>query len=112
MKKIFLITALVAANIAPAHAISESYRRQLEKSHTTQVSDANGYKTQATHTYRGQGLTVKRTGDQVYVDGKAAALDETTPQAQTYSAGTKQIIFYKKGRVSVMDSGRYVGDLK
>lgn len=113
MKKVITgaILAMAFATL-PAHAISAKYRAELERTHTTQVSDANGYKPQPTRVYHGFGTTVKRSGDQVYVDGKAAALDETTPTAQTFSAGLKQIIFYKKGRVSMMESGRYIGDLK
>ncbi|MCS5452478.1 hypothetical protein ACJVQT_23160 [Enterobacter huaxiensis] len=113
IKKIFT-GAVMAVAIAslPAHAISEKYRQELERSGKTQVEDANEYKPQPTRTYRGFGMVVKRTGDQVTVDGKAAALDEDTPSAKVFSSGLRQVIFYKKGRVSVTEEGRYLGDLK
>ena len=41
MKKLIIIAALVASSAAPAYAISEAYRQQLQHEHKTQVSDAN-----------------------------------------------------------------------
>lgn len=45
---------LIISSIAPAHAISESYRRQLEHSGCTQVTEANG--TCDIHKSRGQNM--------------------------------------------------------
>ncbi|EJC0566038.1 hypothetical protein MX054_002855 [Enterobacter cloacae] len=43
MKKRFITTLTLAAIlISPAHAISEKYRAQLERSGCTQVKDGNG----------------------------------------------------------------------
>lgn len=41
MKNLIIIAALVASSAAPAYAISEAYRQQLQHEHKTQVSDAN-----------------------------------------------------------------------
>lgn len=38
MKKIAVITAVLALAVPPAHAISEAYRKQLEREHKTQQS--------------------------------------------------------------------------
>ena len=40
MKKLIIIAALVAFS-APAYAISEAYRQQLQHEHKTMVSDTN-----------------------------------------------------------------------
>lgn len=113
MKSKIITGAILAMAVAalPAHAISEKYRAELERNHTTQAADA-GYKPQKTRTYKGFGVTVKRSGDQVYIDGKPAAMDENEATAQTFSAGLYNVIFYKNGKVSLMNNGQYVGDLK
>lgn len=41
MKKLIIIAALVAFSAAPAYAISEAYRQQLQHEHKTMVSDTN-----------------------------------------------------------------------
>ena len=42
MKKLIIIAVLVATSAAaPAYAISEAYRQQLQHEHKTMVSDAN-----------------------------------------------------------------------
>lgn len=42
MKKLIIIAVLVATSVAaPAYAISEAYRQQLQHEHKTMVSDAN-----------------------------------------------------------------------
>lgn len=64
-------------------------------------------------TWKGYGVTITRHADgAVYVDGKPAALDEQEPSATVYSQGLNQVIFYKSGKVILMQNGSLVGVLK
>lgn len=71
MMKKLLISALTLAAImaAPAHAISEKYRAQLERSGCTQVTDGNGcdiHKTKAQNTAAAKpALTAKQQYSQI-----------------------------------------------
>ncbi len=65
-----------------------------------------------TRTLKGFGLTVKITGQQVYVDGKPAALDANDQGNLTYSQGLNTLIVYKSGKVALLQSGRFMGYMK
>lgn len=116
MKKIIIIAALMASSIAPAHAISEAYRRQLQHDHKTMVSDVRSPATSATlkpiHV-KNLGIDFKRGADGIaYINGKPAANDENSSAAQTYSAGLITVIAYKNGKIEAMQQGKYLGRLK
>jgi hypothetical protein len=65
-----------------------------------------------TRTLKGYGLTVKITGQQVYVDGKPAALEANEDGNLTYSQGLNTLIVYKSGKVALVQSGQFTGYLK
>lgn len=65
-----------------------------------------------TRNLKGYGLTVKITGQQVYVDGRPAALDANDNGNLTYSQGLNTLIVYKSGKVALMQSGKFIGYLK
>lgn len=56
----------------------------------------------APRSVKGYGVTVKIDGQQVYVDGKPAALDEHTPTSDVYSQGLYQVVVYKSGKVALL----------
>lgn len=124
MKKSLLAIILVTATISfNASAISESFRKQLDSSGCTQVTEANGSydisKTKAQnsqHTkkvFTGHGVEVVFMNDQsVTVNGKAASMDENNADATVFKQGTYTIIHYRNGKVSLMENNVYVGNLK
>lgn len=65
-----------------------------------------------TRTVKGFGVTVKIAGDWVTLDGKPAALDETTESAKVYSQGLYQVIVYKSGKVALLKERVVQGYLK
>ncbi|CEJ67110.1 MULTISPECIES: hypothetical protein [Citrobacter] len=116
MKKLIIIAALVASTIAPAHAISEAYRRQLQHDHKTMVSEVNapvnGSTVKPIHVKK-LGVDFKRGADGIaYINGSPAANDENNAEAQTYSAGLISVIVYKNGKINAMKEGKYLGRLK
>ena len=60
------------------------------------------------------GISFTRSRDGfAYIDGHAAAVDENTPEATTYSAGLYTVIVYKHtGKIVALKSGQLVGRLK
>lgn len=120
MKKLLMITALICANVAPAHAISETYRRQLEREHKTQLQDAHA--PAANHASSGHatpfvkhfnGVRIERdAAGIVKVDEKLAALDESEPTCSIYKAGSMTIMVYKNGKVAVLTGGQFAGYAK
>ncbi|MBM3061636.1 hypothetical protein GF718_09885 [Citrobacter braakii] len=117
MKKLIIIAVLVATSAAaPAYAISEAYRQQLQHEHKTMVSDANApvlaSKITPVHVNK-LGVDFKRGADGIaYINGKAAANDENNADAQSYSAGLISVIVYKNGKINAMKEGKYLGRLK
>lgn len=116
MKKLIIIAALVVSSAAPAYAISEAYRQQLQHEHKTQISDANApvhaSKTTSVHVNK-LGVDFTRGADGIaYINGNPAANDENNADAQTYSAGLISVIVYKKGKINAMKEGKYLGRLK
>lgn len=64
-------------------------------------------------TWSGFGVTVERHADGlVYVDGKPAALDESTEQAQVYSQGLYQVVIYNNGKANLIENRVIKGWLK
>ncbi|APR33131.1 MULTISPECIES: hypothetical protein [Citrobacter] len=117
MKKLIIIAVLAATSAAvPAYAISEAYRQQLQHEHKTMVSDANApvHVTKITPVHVNKlGVDFKRGADGIaYINGKAAANDESSAEAQTYSAGLISVIVYKNGKINAMKEGKYLGRLK
>lgn len=120
MKKLLIVAALVTANIAPAHAISEAYRRQLQREHKTQVQDATGTKAPAykpgklkpIHVHS-HGVDFKRSRDGfAYINGSLAAKDEDNADATVYSAGLITVAVYKRtGKINAMEDGKFLGKL-
>ena len=116
MKKLIIIAALVASSAAPAYAISEAYRQQLQHEHKTQVSDANApllaSKTTPVHV-NNLGVDFRRSALGIaYINGSPAANDENNADAQSYSAGLISVIVYKNGKINAMKEGKYLGRLK
>lgn len=122
MKKTIIALALLAANIAPAHAISATYRAQLEREHKTQVQDATGPQKPAAYkpgnwpviNIKKNGIEFRRSRDGfAYINGSPAAQDENNADATVYSAGLITVIVYKKtGRINAMEDGRLLGRLR
>ena len=117
MKKLIIIAALVATSAAaPAYAISEAYRQQLQHEHKTMVSDANApvHASKITPVHVNKlGVDFKRGADGIaYINGKAAVNDENNADAQSYSAGLISVIVYKNGKINAMTEGKYLGRLK
>ncbi|KAG6330993.1 hypothetical protein ID866_8097 [Astraeus odoratus] len=114
------VVAFLAGAVAPAHAISEAYRKQLEHSHRTQLQDANGYQAPVASAHHFTpvhankfGVNFSRGADGIgHVDGKACATDEQNAQAASYSCGIYQIIVRANGRVDLMKDNQYVGRMK
>lgn len=109
--------ALILAAVSPAHAISEAYRKQLQREHKTQIQDAGGYQDavapaahfKAVHAKK-YGVDFKRGKDGIgYANGKACATDEQNAEAAAYSCGVHQVIVRAAGRVELMKDGQYVG---
>lgn len=76
----------------------------VEKGHTVTVQARK---------WSGYGVTVERHADGlVYVDGKAAALDETTEKAKVYSQGLNQVVIYNNGKANLIVNGVVKGWLK
>ncbi|MBJ3590896.1 hypothetical protein JGC56_07005 [Salmonella enterica subsp. enterica serovar Saintpaul] len=116
MKKYIIIAALVASSVAPAYAISEAYRQQLEHEHKTMVSEVStpvhASNAKPVHVKK-LGVDFKRGADGIaYINGKPASNDENTATAQTYSAGLITVIMYKNGKIEAMQEGKYLGRLK
>lgn len=116
MEKYIIIAALVASSVAPAYAISEAYRQQLEHEHKTMVSEASApvhaSNAKPVHVKK-LGVDFKRGADGIaYINGKPASTDENTATAQTYSAGLITVIMYKNGKIEAMQQGEYLGRLK
>lgn len=111
--------ALFMAAVSPAHAISEAYRKQLEREHKTQVQDANGYQApvaKATHFKavhaKKYGVDFKRGTDGIaYLDGSACAVEEQNAQAASYQCGIHTVIVRAAGRVDLMKNGQFVGHM-
>ena len=116
MKKLIIIAALVASSAAPAYAISEAYRQQLQHEHKTMVSDANApvHASKITPVHVNKlGVDFKRGADGIaYINGKPAANDENSAEAQSYCAGLISVIVYKNGKINAMKEGKYLGRLK
>lgn len=116
MNKLIITAALVASTVAPVHAISEAYRRQLQHDHKTMVSEANvpvnASMVKSIHVNK-LGVDFKRGTDGIaYINGSPAANDENNADAQTYSAGLISVIVYKSGKINAMKEGKYLGRLK
>ncbi|EFE09218.1 hypothetical protein [Citrobacter youngae] len=116
MKKLIIAVALMTLSAAPAYAISEAYRQQLQHEHKTQVSDANAplraSKLTPVHVNK-LGVDFKRGADGIaYINGNPAANDENNADAQSYSAGLISVIVYKNGKINAMKEGKYLGRLK
>lgn len=77
-----------------------------------QPGAAHASQSTKTRTLKGYGLTVNIRGQQVYVDGKPAALDANDQGNLTYSQGLNTFIVYKSGKVALMQSGRFMGYMK
>lgn len=111
--------ALIVAAVSPAHAISEAYRKQLEREHKTQVQDANGYQApvaKATHLKavhaKKYGVDFKRGTDGIaYLDGSACATEEQNAQAASYQCGIHTVIVRAAGRIDLMKNGQFVGHM-
>uniref|UniRef100_UPI002A7F47A7 hypothetical protein n=1 Tax=Enterobacter sp. 296B2 TaxID=3077765 RepID=UPI002A7F47A7 len=101
MKKILIVTFLLTTTITQAHAISEAYRRQLQKEHKTQLSDiaapqnVEAYKPgklKPIHVNK-NGIDFKRSADGfAYLDGVLMAKDEDNSDATAYSSGLYTVI--------------------
>ncbi|WAH53799.1 hypothetical protein LMA04_07125 [Pseudescherichia vulneris] len=64
-------------------------------------------------TWKGYGVEVKRGSDGIVtVDGKPAALDETTEKAKVYSQGLNQVVIYNNGKANLIVNGVVKGWLK
>ena len=65
------------------------------------------------HVYKAEGLQLVLKADgNVTVDGKLAALDETTPKAKTYSQGLYQFIVYSNGKIALLGDGKFITYMK
>lgn len=111
--------ALIVATVSPAHAISDAYRKQLEREHKTQVQDANGYQApvakaahfKAVHAKK-YGVDFKRGTDGIaYLDGSACATEEQNAQAAAYQCGIHTVVVRAAGRVDLMKNGQFVGHM-
>lgn len=123
MTKIFKVAttaatfALILAAVSPAHAISEAYRKQLEREHKTQVQDAQAPaeykpgKLKQIHAKK-YGVDFKRSRDGfAYLDGSACAVEEQNAMATAYQCGNHNVIVRKSGRVDLMKDGQFVGHM-
>ncbi|BET44315.1 hypothetical protein ACH54D_20610 [Atlantibacter hermannii] len=119
------LAALVSAlgfgfTYAPkAHAISDAYRKQLQREHKTQVQDAHSYTNpvkaathfKAVHVHK-YGVDFKRGADGIgYESDVACATDEQNAQAAAYSCGIHQLIVRANGRVDLMEDGQFKGHM-
>lgn len=115
----FLVGALM---VTPAHAISEGYRKQLEREHKTQIQDASGLVSKPAEYKPGHlksihvkknGVDFKRSADGfAYINGELAAKDEDSADATAYSSGLLTVIVYKKsGKINAMEDGKLLGHL-
>ncbi|MGL5600974.1 MAG: hypothetical protein ACRDD5_08755 [Silvania sp.] len=87
---------LIISSIAPAHAISESYRRQLEHSGCTQVTDSNG--TCDIHKSRGQNMAASEQQAR-----EMASDDDQSPQEAVASKLEQHVVGKYQGEaVDVM----------
>ncbi|MGM8753028.1 hypothetical protein ACS6JK_05340 [Enterobacter chuandaensis] len=122
MKKILIVTFLLTTTITQAHAISEAYRRQLQKEHKTQLSDiaapqnVEAYKPgklKPIHVNK-NGIDFKRSADGfAYLDGVLMAKDEDNSDATAYSSGLYTVIVYKKsGKINAIEDGKNIIKLK
>ncbi|MCX8985126.1 hypothetical protein [Citrobacter portucalensis] len=111
--------ALILAAVSPAHAISEAYRKQLQREHKTQVQDANGYQEavapaahfKAVHAKK-YGVDFKRGTDGIaYANGSACATDEQNAQAASYQCGIHAVVVRATGRVDLLKNGQFVGHM-
>ncbi|HDR2622064.1 TPA: hypothetical protein QCI71_002959 [Enterobacter chuandaensis] len=88
MKKRFITTLTLAAILSsPAHAISEKYRAQLERSGCTQVTDGNGcdiHKTKAQNAAAAQKSVPAVADFQPYV-GTWQSLDQNGKAIDTFT---------------------------
>lgn len=65
------------------------------------------------HVYKAEGLQLVLKADgNVTVDGKLAALVETTPKAKTYSQGLYQFIVYSNGKIALLGDGKFITYMK
>lgn len=116
------LAALLSFAFAPkAHAISEGYRKQLEREHKTQTQDATGTAAPAAYKpghltpihVKKYGVDFKRSADGfAYLDGSACAVEEQAAQAIVYQCGIHLVTVRKNGHVDLMKNGQFVGHMK
>lgn len=125
MSKIFKVAttaatfALIMATVSPAHAISEAYRKQLQREHKTQLDELNEYQApvaKATHFKavhaKKYGVDFKRGRDGIaYMDGSACAVEEQNAQAAAYQCGIHTVVVRAAGRIDLMKNGQFVGHM-
>lgn len=118
MKKLLIVASLFAASIAPAHAISESYRAQLEREGRTQMDDVKGaYQAPAykpgnmkpIHVKK-YGIDFKRSRDGfAYVNGMAALPIETEKTVTVYQQGEYTVLVYVNGSIVAKKGDKSLG---
>lgn len=118
MKRFAVMAIVLATTVAPAHAISHAYRAKLEREHKTQVQEIRedghqrGPKMKPIHV-KAEGIDFKRGTDGIaYINGKAAAHDESTPEADAYTSGLITVVAYTSGKINAMEDGRFIGRMK
>lgn len=121
VKKLIIVAYLITASIAPAHAISEGYRKQLEQQGRTQQDDINSsyhapeYKpgNMKPVQIRKFGVEFKRSRDGfAYIDGLAALPSESNQDATVYSQGIYKVTTYTNGHIILMKNDKSIGRMK
>ena len=103
------MAALNASN-QQADAIREG--NEINRKHYKQV-DQHAQSAKKENMYKAEGLQlVIKSDNNITIDGKLAALNETTPKAKTYSQGLYQFIIYSNGKVALLKDGKFIGYMK
>ncbi len=102
--------ATLNASSQQADAIREG--NEINRKHYKHV-DQHAQAAKKEHVYKAEGLQLVLKADgNVTVDGKLAALDETTPKAKTYSQGLYQFIVYSNGKIALLGDGKFITYMK